>query len=192
MKLTNLQDLYVEELKDLYDAEKRLVQALPKMAKEVSSEELAKAINDHLDQTREHVTRLEQIFEELGKNPARKKCEGLVGILEEGKEILEQDGDSRVKDAAIIAAAQRAEHYEIAVYGTLRTWSEILGYDEAAKILEQTLEEEKEADKLLTEIASNINPEAAEEEEGEEEEEEVEMSRSNGPKRGASSKPRMR
>ena len=163
MKLTTLQDLFVEELKDIYDAEKRIVQALPKMAKEVSSEELEKAIQDHLEATKEHVTRLEQVFAEIGRTPARKKCEGMIGLLEEGKEILETDGDPLVKDAAVIAAAQRVEHYEIAGYGCLRTWSEILGYTEASRLLEQTLDEEKEADQLLTDIASNINPEAAEE-----------------------------
>jgi len=163
MKLTTLQDLFVEELKDIYDAEKRIVQALPKMAKAVSSEELAKAITDHLEATKNHVTRLEQVFAEIGRTPARKKCEGMVGLLEEGKEVLETDGEPAVKDAAVIASAQRVEHYEMAGYGCLRTWSEILGYTEAARLLEQTLDEEKEADELLTEIASNINPEAAEE-----------------------------
>ncbi|HET9887653.1 MAG TPA: ferritin-like domain-containing protein [bacterium] len=163
MKLTSLQDLFFEELKDIYDAEKRIVEALPNMAKEVSSQELAKAIREHLEVTKEHVTRLEQVFAEIGRTPARKKCEGMVGLLEEGKEVLAMDGEPVVKDAAIIAAAQRVEHYEIAGYGCLRTWSEILGYDEASRLLEQTLDEEKDADEVLTDIAETINPEAADE-----------------------------
>lgn len=163
MKLTNLQDLFVEELKDIYDAEKRLLQALPKMAEEVSSPELAKAITEHTEVTKEHVARLEQVFGEIGRPPARRKCEGMIGLLEEGREILEKDGDPSAKDAAVIASAQKLEHYEIAGYGCLRAWCEILGYEEAARLIEQTLDEEKEADLVLTEIATSINPEAAQE-----------------------------
>jgi len=163
MKLTTLQDLFIEELKDIYDAEKRLLQALPKMAKEVSSQELAKAIAVHTELTKEHVSRLEQVFGEIGRAPARRKCEGMIGLLEEGQEILETDADPLVKDAAVIASAQKVEHYEIAGYGCLRAWCEILGYEEAARLIEQTLDEEKEADHVFTEIAASIHPEAAEE-----------------------------
>jgi len=158
MKLDDLRELYIDELKDLYSAEKQLVKALPKMAKGASSERLQQAITDHLAQTEGHVERLETIFERHGVNPRGKKCVGMEGLIEEGKEMLESDADEAVVDAGIISKAQHVEHYEIAGYGTVRTWAELLGESDDVADLEQTLAEEKEADQLLTEIAeSSVN-----------------------------------
>lgn len=163
MEMQDLQDLYVEELRDLYNAEKQLVRALPKMAKKATDDELKQAFTEHLDQTREHVERLEQIFEKLGKRAGGKTCKAMQGIVEEGKEMMEEDATEEVMDAALIAAAQRAEHYEIAGYGTVRTYARLLGDEQAAKLLQQTLEEEGETDKKLTQLAeSSINIDAAE------------------------------
>src|SRR5262249_7095076 len=159
------QDLFIEELRDLYDAEKRILKALPKMAKKADSEELANGFTEHLEQTKTHVNRLEQIFKELGKPLRGKKCEAMEGLLEEGKEMMEQDAEPSVKDAALIAAAQRVEHYEIAGYGCVRTWAQLLGHDNAAKLLQETLDEEKATDEKLSELAQEINVEANEEEE---------------------------
>ena len=171
MKLESLQELYLEELRDIYDAEQQLVKALPKMAKTATNEELKAAFEQHLEQTQEHVTRLEQVFEELGEKPKRKTCEAMKGLLEEGKEMMNEDAADDVKDAGLIAAAQKVEHYEIATYGTLRTYAEMLGFDEQADLLQETLDEEKDTDDNLTELAvSCINLEAAEDEEEEEEE----------------------
>lgn len=159
MKLDDLRELYIDELKDLYSAEKQLVKALPKMAKGASSERLQQAITDHLAQTEGHVERLETIFERHGVNPRGKKCVGMEGLIEEGKEVLESDADEAVVDAGIISKAQHVEHYEIAGYGTVRTWAQLLGESDDVADLEQTLAEEKEADQLLTEIAeSSVNP----------------------------------
>jgi len=170
MKLKSLHDLYVDELKDLYNAENQLVKALPKMAKAASSDELRAAIEEHLEVTRGQVQRLEQVFQELEVNPKGKKCKGMEGLIEEGKEMMEEDAEPAVLDAALIGAAQRVEHYEMAGYGCVRTYARILGYDDAAELLQQTLDEEAEADKKLTELAESvINVEA--EEEGNEEEE---------------------
>ena len=172
MEINSLRELYVEQLRDLYDAENQLIKALPKMAKEASSDELRQGIEEHLEQTRGHAERLEQIFEQLGEKPKGKKCKGMQGLLEEGKETLEEDMEEDTKDAAIIAAAQRVEHYEISGYGTARTYANLLSENEAAELLEETLNEEKETDQKLTQLAEEINVEAAEgsgEEEGEEE-----------------------
>ena len=161
MKLNTLKQLYIEELRDLYSAENQLLKALPKMAKGVSSEELKLAFENHLDQTKVHVERLEEIFERLDETPKGKTCHGMKGLVEEGSEILQEDAEESVLDAGIIAAAQKVEHYEIASYGTVRTFAQLLGEDEAAESLQETLDEEGEADKLLTQLAQEIvNPEA--------------------------------
>ncbi|MEN2412421.1 YciE/YciF ferroxidase family protein [Flavobacterium mesophilum] len=160
---TGLTELFEESLKDLYWAEKALTKALPTMARNATSEELISAINNHLVETEEHVSRLEKVFELIGKKPSAKKCDAMEGLIEEGKGILEETEIGVVRDAGIIAASQKIEHYEIATYGTLRQFAETLGWEEAASLLEQTLDEEKGADKLLTEVAVNaINLEAAE------------------------------
>lgn len=156
MKLNSLETLYVEELRDLYNAENQLLKALPKMAKAASSPELKQAFEEHLEQTQEHVDRLEEIFDKLGQSPKGKKCKAMEGLIEEGSEILEEEGDPSVIDAGIIAAAQKVEHYEIASYGTVRTFANILGEEDAAELLQQTLDEEGETDKRLTELAEEI------------------------------------
>jgi ferritin-like metal-binding protein YciE len=172
MKLDTLKKLYVEELRDVYNAEQQLVKALPKMAKAASSDELREALEMHLDETKGHVERLEQIFEGLDESAKGKPCKAMKGLIEEGSEILEEKGEDSVIDAGIIAAAQKVEHYEMATYGTLRTWADLLNQDEAAGLLQETLDEEGEADKKLNELAEEIvNPEALLE--GEEEEEEA-------------------
>ena len=158
-----LRELFVDSLKDIYWAEKALVKALPKMAKNATSENLITAINDHLAVTKEQVTRLEQVFEIVGEKATAKKCDAMEGLIEEGKGILEETELGVVRDAGIIAASQKIEHYEIATYGTLRQFAETLGFEEAATLLEESLDEEKGADKKLTEVAVNaINVEAAE------------------------------
>lgn len=178
MALNSLHDLYVEELKDLYNAENQLLKALPKMAKAASSPELKQAFEEHLEVTRGQVTRLDRIFEGLEESPKGKKCKAMEGLIEEGSEIIAEKGDSSVKDAALIAAAQRVEHYEIAGYGCVRTFANLLGYEDAAALLQETLDEEGDADKSLTELAETIinveaeNADEGEEEEGEEEDEE--------------------
>jgi ferritin-like metal-binding protein YciE len=156
MKLDSLQTLYIEELRDLYNAESQLVKALPKMAKGASHQELKQAFEDHLEQTKEHVERLEEIFKRLEQKPTGKTCKAMKGLIEEGSEILGEDGDESVLDAALIGAAQRVEHYEIAAYGTVRTFANMLGEEEAAELLQETLDEEGEADKLLTELAESV------------------------------------
>ena len=161
MEIDDLRKLYVDELKDLYSAEKQILQALPRMAKKVQSPDLRKAFEEHVEVTRKQVERLDRIFEGLGKSSRGKKCKGMEGLLEEGKEMMEEDMEPEVLDAALIAAAQRVEHYEIAGYGTVRTYAQLLGEDQAAKLLQQTLDEEGEADKKLTQLAeSSINIEA--------------------------------
>ena len=161
MKLNTLKQLYIEELRDLHSAENQLLGALPKLAKGASSEELKLAFENHLDQTKVHVERLEEIFERLDETPKGKTCQAMKGLVEEGSEILGEDGEESVLDAGIIAAAQKVEHYEIASYGTVRTFAQLLGEDEAAELLQETLDEEGEADKLLTQLAQDIvNPEA--------------------------------
>jgi len=165
--LESLNDLFVEQLRDLYDAENQLIKALPKMAEGAHSDELRQGFEEHLEQTKEHAQRIETIFEQLGQKAKAKKCKGMEGLIKEGSEALEEDMSEDVKDAAIIAAAQRVEHYEIAAYGTVRTFANLLGETEAATLLEQTLEEEKETDEKLTQLAEGINV-AAEEASGSE------------------------
>jgi ferritin-like metal-binding protein YciE len=163
MKLTNLHDLYVDELKDLYSAEHQILKALPKMAKKASATELADAFEEHLKVTHGHVERLEKIFKMLEISPKGKKCKAMEGLLEEGKEVMSEEAEPSVMDAALIAAAQRVEHYEMAGYGCVRTFARLLGYKEAADLLQETLDEEGEADKALTELAESvINVEAME------------------------------
>jgi len=161
MKLESLKDLYLEQLKDLYSAETQLVDALPKMAEGASSADLRKAFNDHLRQTTEHVRRLERIFQDLQESPKGNTCEGMKGLIKEGDQMLHMRGDASVLDAGLIAAAQRVEHYEIAGYGTVRTYAELLGRSEHVSLLEHTLREEEETDERLTELAeSHVNQEA--------------------------------
>jgi ferritin-like metal-binding protein YciE len=161
MKLDSLQKLYVEELRDLYSAENQLLKALPKMAKAAASDELKQAFEDHLEETKDHVERLDDIFAAMDESPKGKTCHGMKGLIEEGSEMLEKDGEESVLDAGIIGAAQKVEHYEIASYGTVRTFATLLGEDEAADLLQQTLDEEGETNKRLTELAEEIvNPEA--------------------------------
>ncbi len=161
-----LHELFVDEIKDIYWAEKKLVQTLPKMQKAASSEELKAAIGDHLEQTREHVARLEQVFGILGKKPQAKKCDAMDGLTTEGQSIIEDtEKGSATRDVGIIMASQKIEHYEIATYGSLHQLATVLGFPDAAEILAATLEEEKETDALLTSIAeNNINYEASTEE----------------------------
>ena len=165
MPKDSLRELYIDELRDLYSAETQLVKALPKMAKAASNQELRQAFEEHLRQTSGHVTRLEQIFEELGEKPTGKKCVGMEGLVKEGSELISEDFPEPVLDAGIIGTAQRVEHYEIAAYGTVRSFAEVLGESEQVSLLEETLNEEKEADKKLTQISENVNSEAAEAEE---------------------------
>jgi ferritin-like metal-binding protein YciE len=175
MEHNELKELYIDELRDLYNAENKLVKALPKLAKAASSDQLRAGFEEHLEQTKGHVSRLEEIFEALDKEPAGKKCAGMAGLIKEGEEIMDEDFSEEVMDAALISAAQRVEHYEIAAYGCVSTWARLLGESEAGALLEKTLEEEKETDQKLTELAEEINVEAkgsGEGEEGEEEEEE--------------------
>jgi ferritin-like metal-binding protein YciE len=182
--------LYMDQLKDAYSAEKQLVKALPKMVKAATSPELRTALEEHLDVTRRQVERLEGIFQDLGKPASGKTCKGMAGIIEEGQEVLQEDGDPEVIDAGIIAAAQRVEHYEIAAYGTLRTFAETRGDTKAARILEEILNEEKEADERLTKIAeSSVNVDARDIDEDEWDEDEVSEGEGDGrvqPGRGMS------
>ena len=163
MKLDSLKTLYVEELRDLYNAENQLLKALPKMAKKASTPELKRAFEQHLEETRTHVDRLDQIFDRLGKKPTGKTCHGMKGLIEEGSEIMSEDATPAVRDAGIISAAQKVEHYEIAGYGTVRTFASLLGEDEAEDLLQETLDEEGAADEKLTEIAESMVNEEAEE-----------------------------
>jgi ferritin-like metal-binding protein YciE len=156
-----LRDVYIDELRDLYDAEHRLIKALPKLAKAADSDELRSGIEAHLEQTKGHAQRLEQIFESMGEQAKAKKCKGIEGIINEASETLDEDFEGPVMDAAIIASAQRAEHYEIAAYGSVRAFAEQLGETKAAYLLQETLNEEKEADAKLTKAAETINPRAA-------------------------------
>jgi len=161
MKQKTLRDFWIDELKDLHNAENQILKALPKMAKNATSDDLRQAFEEHLEQTKGHVERLDQIFEQIGLSGGRgKKCKGMEGVLDEGKEVLEEDLTDTVADAAMISAAQKVEHYEIASYGSARTHAEILGENEAVDLLEQTLQEEKETDERLTELAEEINLEA--------------------------------
>jgi ferritin-like metal-binding protein YciE len=165
MKVNRLRHLYVDELKDLYSAENQLVKALPKMAKASGSQDLRAGFEAHLEQTKEHVARLEKIFKSLGESPKGKKCKGMEGLIKEGGELIEEDPAPEELDAGLISAAQRVEHYEIAGYGCVSAYAKLLGEDEATSLLRQTLEEEKETDKKLTQLAGHINIEAANSEE---------------------------
>jgi ferritin-like metal-binding protein YciE len=171
MEHHELKELYIDELRDLYNAENQLVKALPKMAKAANSKQLRSGFEEHLEQTKEHVSRLEEIFEALGEKPTGKKCAGMAGLVKEGEEMMGEDFSEEVMDAALISAAQRVEHYEIAAYGCVATWADLLGESEANALLEKTLEEEKETDQKLTELAEEINVEAKGSGKGEEEEE---------------------
>lgn len=168
MPLQTLQDLYVSELKDLYNAEQQLLKALPKMAKGASSRELKDAFNQHLQQTQHQVERLDRIFKNLGKTPRGKKCVGMQGLIDEGNELLKEKADPSVKDAGLISAAQRVEHYEMAGYGTVRTFAQMLGFHDAAKALQETLDEEGDTDHKLTQLAESMINERAEAESGSE------------------------
>ena len=161
-KMKTFQDLFDDELRDAYDFEKQLTKALPKMAKGATSGELREALTSHLEETRTHVTRLEQVFKALGQKPRGKHCAGIAGIIEEGGELLEEDLEDAALDAGIIAGGQRAEHYEIAAYGSLIAWAKTLGLNDAIDLLAENLEEEKAADQKLTELAeSGVNESAA-------------------------------
>lgn len=185
MKHNALKDLYIDELKDIYDAENRLVKALPKLAKASTSDDLRTGFEAHLEQTRGHVERLQEIFQGLGEKPTGKKCNGMMGLVKEGEEVMDEDFEDELMDAALISAAQRVEHYEIAAYGCVAAWAELLGENEAQALLEKTLEEEKETDQKLTELSRQINVDAkSESEEGVEEEGEANPHR-HGKARGA-------
>lgn len=153
MHMESLQDLFVDQLRDLYNAENQLVKALPKLAKSSDSDELRSAFEDHLEQTKGHVERLETIFQKLGAKPGGKTCKAMKGLVEEGAEMMDEDAEPPVMDAGLIAAAQRVEHYEIAGYGCVRNYARLLGDEQAAKLLQQTLDEEMAADKKLTKLA---------------------------------------
>ena len=170
MQENGLQRLYMEQLKDIYSAESQLLKALPKMAKAARSQDLRQGFEKHLEQTKGQVERLEQIFRALDENPKGKKCMGMQGLIEEGEEVIKEESATDALDAGLIAAAQRVEHYEIAAYGCVAAWAELLGENEAQALLEKTLQEEKETDQKLTELSRQINVEAKNEsEEGEEE-----------------------
>ena len=162
MKMTTLKDLFIHELKDLHSAEKQILKALPKMVKAATNDDLKQALKNHFHETEDQVARLDEIFGQLEHSSRTVKCRGMEGLLAESKEILEMDLEDDVRDAAIISTAQRVEHYEIAGYGCARTFAEQLGFDQAARLLQQTLNEEKAADEKLTEIArQSVNSEAA-------------------------------
>lgn len=161
MKLDTLQALYVEELKDLYSAENQILKALPKMIRATEHPELKEAFTDHMKQTENQVKRLEKIFQSLDESPKGKKCHGMEGVLEEGDELIQEKPEAQVLDAGLISAAQHVEHYEMAGYGTVRTWAGKLGRDEDAKLLQETLDEERAADELLTTLAlQSVNVDA--------------------------------
>jgi ferritin-like metal-binding protein YciE len=176
--MDSLEDLLQDELKDIYDAEKQLTKALPKLAKKASNEQLKEALESHLQETEGHIERLEQIFEQLGMPARGKKCQGMQHLIAEGNEMIGEAEEDATRDAVMIAAAQKAEHYEIASYGTMRTWATVLGKTDIASILEESLEEEKAADEKLTGIAESfVNEQAAQEGEDEEQEEEQQRPR---------------
>jgi ferritin-like metal-binding protein YciE len=161
MKLDTLEQLYISELRDLYSAENQLLKALPKMAKAASAEELKDGFEKHLEQTKGHVRRLEQVFEALDENPKGKTCRAMKGLIEEGSEILKENGEESVLDAGIIVAAQKVEHYEIAGYGSARAFAQLLGQNKAAELLQATLDEESKTNEILNKLAESVvNPEA--------------------------------
>ena len=157
MPMQDLADAFYDELRDVYHAEKQLLKALPKMAKKASKEDLAEAFKSHLEETKEHVKRAEQAFEETGRAARAKKCEAMAGLIEEADKMMKEDADPEVMDAILIALAQKVEHYEIATYGTLCTWAKALGYTNAKDLLGQNLNEEESADKKLTKLSRKIN-----------------------------------
>jgi ferritin-like metal-binding protein YciE len=160
MKIENLQQLFLEQLRDLYDGEQQITEALPKLIEKASSPELKNALKEHLQVTKQQIARLEQIFQGLKEDPTGESCKGMKGIIKEGDDLVSNAKDIAVRDASIIASAQRVEHYEIAGYGTVKTYAKLLGQQEFARILEQTLDEEKDADITLTGIAESVNIEA--------------------------------
>jgi len=188
-----LHDAFIDELRDSYDAEKQLTKALSKLAKAASNPKLREAFETHLEETEAHVQRLEQVFEALDEKVRGKHCDGIAGIIEEGKSIMEEDLDGTTMDACLIAAGQRAEHYEIAAYGTLIAWAQAMGHTEAAKLLQQTLDEEKAADKKLSGLAEGgINQSAADAAHPDEEREPVGAGASAGRKRASTTKAQRR
>jgi ferritin-like metal-binding protein YciE len=156
MKLETLKDLYIHELKDLYSAEKQIIKALPKMAKAATNKQLATGFEEHFEQTKEHVARLEKILTSHDESIRGPKCEGMEGLLKEGEEMIEEDAEEEVRDAGLIAAAQRVEHYEMADYGCARTYAELLGDPDSAQVLQTTLNEESDTDKKLTDLAKSV------------------------------------
>lgn len=160
MDLQNLKDLFVDELRDLYDAENQITEALPKLIEKAKYPQLKSALQEHLEVTRGQIRRLDTIFQQLKEKATGETCKGMKGLIKEGDDMSTRDGDASVIDAAIISAAQRVEHYEMAGYGTVRTYADLLGKPEFANLLQQTIDEEKEADKTLTEIAKTINVQA--------------------------------
>lgn len=160
MSVDSMEKLFVNELKDLYSAEKQITRALPKMAKASTSEDLREAFQSHLEETKGQIERLDRVFEILGKTAGGKTCQGMKGLLEEGQEVMEEAEEGELRDAAMIAAAQRVEHYEIAAYGTVRTLAQMMGQKEIAQLLQETLDEEGNTDKKLTKIAMSVNKEA--------------------------------
>lgn len=171
MAMQTLKDLFVDKLKDVYDAERRITKALPKIIKAANDEDLSRTLEEHLQETEGQIERLDRVFEAIGASPGRKPCHGMMGILEEGDELIEKDAPDPVMDAGLIAAAQSVEHYEITAYGCLKTWANQLGMKDEANLLDETLEEEKQADEKLNRIASTVNPRAIEAGEGMESEE---------------------
>ena len=183
-----LHEAFVDELRDTYDAEKQLTKALPKMAKAANSPELREAIESHLEETRQQVERLEQVFESIEEKARGKHCDGIAGIIQEAQAIMQEDFDEATADACLIAAAQRAEHYEMAAYGTLVAWARAMGHDDAADLLQETLDEEKAADEKLNSLAEGgINEQAAEGAHQDEEEEEEEPVGAGSSRRSSSS-----
>lgn len=157
MKVDSVDKLFVNELKDLYSAEKQITRALPKMAKAATSNELRNAFQTHLEETRDQIERLEQVFKMVGQRASAKTCKGMKGLLEEGEEVMKETEEGELRDAAMISAAQRVEHYEMAAYGTMRTLADLMGQHEISKLLQKTLDEEGNADKKLTQIAMTVN-----------------------------------
>lgn len=187
MELESLNELYLEKLRDLYSAEQQILKALPKVRKKVTHEELQEAMDTHIAQTEQQVQRLERIFERLGESPKGKHCKGMEGLLAEASELMGEDADADVLDAGLIAAAQAVEHYEMAGYGTARTYAELLGFDDHSELLQQTLNEEEETDRILTEIAmTSVNIEAMDGDEAEEEEETAKPAARTGARKTAS------
>lgn len=162
MRLNSLHNAFVDELRDLYSAENQITKALPQMIEAASSDKLKQAFQEHLDVTKNQIDRLKQVFKQLNESPSGETCKAMQGLIEEGSEVVEKNGNAQVKDAVLIAAAQKIEHYEIAGYGTVRTYAEMLGFEDAADLLQETLDEESETDEKLTELSEEINQEAIE------------------------------